>query len=160
MLIILIFSSVFITSSVFPLIGAIIGFLLWNWSPAKIFLGDVGSNYLGGYLVYIIFNTNSIIGSLNLLLLCSPILFDCTFCILRRFLKNQNIFHAHSLHLFQRLVRAGWKHSDVSIIYVFLVILIGLSWIMGGLKWEIIMSLFTLFVLIFIDKFYAEKFKV
>lgn len=160
MIIILLFSSTVISSSIVPLIGAIIGFLIWNWSPAKIFLGDVGSNHLGGYFVYIIFNTNSIIGSLNLILLCSPILFDCTLCIIRRFLKKENIFKAHSLHLFQRLVKAGWKHSEVSIIYVLLVLLIGLSWIIGGLKWEIIISVFTLFCLIFLDKFYAEEFKV
>tara|TARA_Y100000589_G_C27051195_1_gene587352 strand:- start:74 stop:1009 length:936 start_codon:yes stop_codon:yes gene_type:complete len=160
MLVILIFSQTIISSSTFPLIGAIIGFLIWNWSPAKIFLGDVGSNYLGGYFVYIIFNTNSIIGTLNLILLCSPILFDCTFCIFRRLLNKENIFQAHSLHLFQRLVKSGWKHSEVSIIYVVLVLLIGLSWILGGLKWEIIVSLFTLCCLIFLDRFYAEKFKV
>jgi UDP-N-acetylmuramyl pentapeptide phosphotransferase/UDP-N-acetylglucosamine-1-phosphate transferase len=160
MMIILIFSSTVITSSIMPLLGAIIGFLIWNWSPAKIFLGDVGSNYLGGYLVFILFNTTSIIESLNLLILCSPILFDCSFCIVRRFLKKENIFEAHSLHLFQRLVKAGWKHSMVSVVYALLVALIGFSWLWGGLKWELISSLGTLFTLVLFDKFYADEFKV
>jgi UDP-N-acetylmuramyl pentapeptide phosphotransferase/UDP-N-acetylglucosamine-1-phosphate transferase len=160
MMIILIFSSTVITSSIIPLLGAIIGFLIWNWSPAKIFLGDVGSNYLGGYLVFILFNTTSIIESLNLLILCSPILFDCSFCIVRRFLKKENIFEAHSLHLFQRLVKAGWKHSMVSVVYALLVALIGFSWLWGGLKWELISSLGTLFTLVLFDKFYADEFKV
>ena len=43
--------------------------------------------------------------------------FDAIICILRRFFAGENIFKPHSLHLYQRLCKAGWSHSKVSINY-------------------------------------------
>ena len=159
MLIIFSFSSIFFSFSIYPLIGSLLGFFVLNWSPAKIFLGDVGSNYLGAYLVFIVFNTNSLNLSFNLLLIISPLFLDCTICIFKRILDKQNIFKAHSSHLFQRLVKAGWKHSKVTILYSFLSLGIGISLILGGQLYEIIFSIISLITLNLIDKFYAEPFK-
>ena len=160
MIALLIFSSFVITISVVPLIGAILGFLIWNWSPAKIFLGDVGSNFLGGYFVYIIFNTNSVANSVGLILISFPLLVDCSVSIIRRFFYNQNIFKPHSLHLFQRLVQSGWKHSQVSILNLLLVIFLGFSWIFGGIKFELFSCAITFIIFLFIEKFYAKPFKI
>ena len=38
------------------LVGSLIGFLFWNWSPAKVFMGDVGSTFLGWFLLPLFFN--------------------------------------------------------------------------------------------------------
>jgi len=160
MVVILLFSSFVITSSVVPIVGAILGFLIWNWCPAKIFLGDVGSNFLGGYFVYIIFNTDSIANSLGLLLISFPILMDCSISIIRRFFYKQNIFEPHSLHLFQRIVQSGWKHSQVSILYLLLVLLLGLSWIYGGIKFQLLSCGITFIIFLFIEKFFAKPFKI
>ena len=49
---------------------------------------------------------------------CMPLLLDSLVTLLRRFINKQNIFRAHKLHLYQRLVQNGWSHSLVSILYI------------------------------------------
>ena len=102
-----------------------LGFLMHNWSPARIFMGDVGSAFLGFTFALLplmmTYFSKSAIASNRALFLAAlmvwPFLFDSTFTIVRRLLMGQNIFLAHRTHLYQRLVAAGLSHRSVALLY-------------------------------------------
>ena len=93
-------------------VGATAGFLVHNFPPARIFLGDVGSVPLG-----------FLAGSLSLMgvrdglfdpwvpvLLFSPFVVDATLTLVRRILRGERVWRPHREHYYQRLVLAGWGH--------------------------------------------------
>jgi len=95
-----------------------LGFLIHNWSPATIFMGDVGSAFLGYFFaVFGVRTAWNPVAPFAAVLAVWPFLFDSTFTIIRRLSRGENITKAHSSHLYQRLVRCGWSHSAVSSIY-------------------------------------------
>lgn len=101
------------------LVASLLGFLIWNWQPAKIFMGDSGSTFLGAAIaIAILSEAKSANFSWSLLTLTFPIIFDTIYTLLRRLLRRENIFQAHRSHLFQRLHQAGWNHSQVSGLYM------------------------------------------
>ena len=104
-------------SGLWPLVGALAGFLMWNWAPAKVFMGDVGSTFLGAVFAGMVLQASSWPQALALLLLATPLLADACLCVIRRAIAGQRIFQAHRLHLFQRLHRAGWPHQNVAGLY-------------------------------------------
>lgn len=92
------------------------GFLGWNWPPARIFMGDVGSGFLG-----FTFGALSLIagrsGALPLalcLLLAGVFAFDATLTLLRRMARGERWHHPHRSHAYQRLVQAGSTHAEVT----------------------------------------------
>jgi UDP-N-acetylmuramyl pentapeptide phosphotransferase/UDP-N-acetylglucosamine-1-phosphate transferase len=88
------------------------GFLVWNFPPARIFMGDTGSAPLG-YLAAGLSLWGSREGLFPLwaaVLLFSPFIVDATVTLLRRALHRERIWEAHRSHYYQRLVRAGWGH--------------------------------------------------
>ena len=97
------------------LIVATIGFGWWNWSPAKLFVGDVGSVFLGyllgGFLILLAAD-----GYLAAALIL-PVyyLFDATTTLTRRALRGEKVWQAHRQHFYQRAVQAGRSHETVSI---------------------------------------------
>ena len=102
-----------------PLLGTLCGFLYFNWYPSKLFMGDIGSLFLGTFLVSLIYSNSSSWGGITkILLLCSPLFLDAIICIIRRLINKKNIFNSHKSHLYQRLVSNEMKHSTVSIIYI------------------------------------------
>ena len=104
-------------SGLWPLVGALAGFLMWNWAPAKVFMGDVGSTFLGAVFAGMVLQASSWPQALAMLLLATPLLADACMCVLRRAAAGQRIFQAHRLHLFQRLHQAGWPHQNVARLY-------------------------------------------
>ena len=151
-LIILISFSLLISGSVWPLIGSLFGFIIWNWQPSKIFMGDVGSNFLGGVLVWTILNTQSIQYSFGLFLIASPILADTFICLIRRLINKQNIFKAHSMHLYQRLNKGGLDHAQISIIYILASFCISISIFLGGLLCGILTAIIIYLLGYWLDK--------
>ena len=115
-----------------PLLGflvfALLGFLYWNWSPAKIFMGDVGSTSLGA-IVAIAFlqNSSDVSRVASALPIILPIIMDATYTLICRLCRRENIFKAHRHHLYQRLQQVGWSHSQVAITYIGETLLIGIS---------------------------------
>ena len=94
-------------------IGGATGFLLWNWSPARIFLGDVGSiplGYLSGFLLLDLATR----GHWKIALIL-PLYFiaDATITLLRRLLRGERVWEPHRQHLYQRAVRSGLGHAGV-----------------------------------------------
>ena len=135
-------------------------FLLFNWSPAKIFMGDVGSLFLGFLFGAMPFFAAATVASLSVGmavwiggLLLWPFLFDGTFTILRRLTKGENIFQAHRSHLYQKMNIGGWKHHSISLIYLLfslLSVVIALLFVFGShnIQWTLV-ALLLLFSLIF-----------
>ena len=105
------------------LAGSIVGFLPFNFSPAKTFIGDVGSNFLGFSLAVI-----SILGvakTYTALVLIAPIIvlglpiFDTIFAIIRRIIKGKSIkavFKADKGHLHHRLMKRGYTQKQAVLI--------------------------------------------
>jgi UDP-N-acetylmuramyl pentapeptide phosphotransferase/UDP-N-acetylglucosamine-1-phosphate transferase len=107
-----------LASGQWVLAGALLGFLLWNWSPARVFMGDVGSTYLGAIFAGLVLQRPEPLQSLLFLLVATPLLADAFICVLRRWHAGQQIFQPHRLHLYQRLHSAGWPHASVSFLYL------------------------------------------
>ncbi|HCK80847.1 MAG TPA: glycosyltransferase family 4 protein [Candidatus Competibacter denitrificans] len=93
-------------------VAASAGFLVHNFPPAKIFMGDVGSTALG-FLAAACGLWGNKIGLFPLwaaLLIFSPFIVDATVTLLRRSLRGENVWEAHRTHYYQRLVLLGWGH--------------------------------------------------
>jgi Fuc2NAc and GlcNAc transferase len=92
------------------------GFLLWNWSPAKIFMGDVGSAVLGYvFATLAIASENSEkLFIWQWMLLLGVFVIDATVTLVRRALHGDRVYQPHKRHAYQRAVQAGWTHARVS----------------------------------------------
>jgi len=100
------------------------GFLLHNWSPARIFMGDVGSAFLGFTFAFMALAAPGRIDQfVSGVLMLWPFMFDSGFTILRRLMLRENILIAHRSHLYQRLVLAGWSTSSVTALYSLLALI-------------------------------------
>lgn len=108
--------------------GAVLGFGLWNWHPAKIFMGDAGSIPLGfliGYLLLVVASHGYWAAALIL-----PAYFfaDATFVLVRRILRKEPFWQAHSSHFYQKAIRRGMTHEAVAQWIIALnMVLIGLA---------------------------------
>ena len=95
------------------LTAAMAGFLIWNWSPARIFLGDVGSIPIGFLLGWLLIQLAINGALLAALILPLYFLFDASLTITRRLLKGEKIWEAHRQHLYQKAALSGLTHSQV-----------------------------------------------
>ncbi len=95
-------------------IGASLGFLRWNWHPAKIFMGDVGSVPLGFLLGWLLLELAW--AGAWLLALLPPLYYvvDATVTLIRRLLRGEKIWQAHRCHFYQQAVQKGRSHADVA----------------------------------------------
>lgn len=106
------------------LCAAAAGFLIHNWQPAKIFMGDVGSAFLGfsfAVLPLLDKKTDLTIGVPLIPLLAALFvwlfLFDTVYTFLKRLFGRQRVWEAHREHLYQHLVIEGYSHRLVASIY-------------------------------------------
>ena len=143
-----------------PLSGSLLAFTFINWHPAKIFMGDCGSTFLGAICFYAIINRDNISDSLGLLIIISPIMLDALFTLIRRFLAGQNIFDSHRLHLYQRLNQSGMSHSKVSIIYMSALLALAFSYFYLGLIYTFYFSILTIIFGFILDKYFALDFNI
>ena len=120
------------TSGVFALIiaAAALGFLKWNWHPAKIFLGDVGSVPLGFLLGWLLLDMAAAGQWAAALILPAYYLADATITLIKRAIKGEKVWQAHRQHFYQQAVQRGLSHSKVSTLVLALgVVLIVLAWV-------------------------------
>ena len=108
------------------------GFLLWNWSPAKIFMGDVGSSFIGFSLgVMALLSMHH--GSMTVwtwVLLVGVFIVDATLTLFNRFRRKQRWVEGHASHAYQNAARHYKSHAKVTIT----VLMINLFWL-GPLAW-------------------------
>ena len=93
--------------------GAALGFLLWNWHPAKLFMGDVGSVPLGftlGWLLLVMAASGLWVAAL---LIPAYFLADATFTLLRRLAEGKKVWQAHREHFYQKATQRGRNHAQV-----------------------------------------------
>lgn len=105
------------------LIGACIGFLFFNWHPARIFMGDTGSNFLGFTLAALsVLSTAKVAVVISLavpiLALTIPI-FDTGWAILRRRVRGQSIATPDAEHLHHRLLDYGLSPRETALVFYF-----------------------------------------
>lgn len=99
------------------LAAAVLGFLAWNWPPAKIFMGDVGSAYLG-FVLGVLALATSAEGLLNLwvwLILLAVFITDATVTLLRRLLRGERWYEAHRTHAYQHAAHRLGSHRNVTL---------------------------------------------
>jgi UDP-N-acetylmuramyl pentapeptide phosphotransferase/UDP-N-acetylglucosamine-1-phosphate transferase len=98
--------------------AAALAFLLFNWHPARLFLGDVGSVSLG-FLVGALGLQGWRIGAWPLwfpLLVFAPFMCDATLTLLKRLARRAPVWQAHREHYYQRLVQLGFGHRRTALI--------------------------------------------
>jgi len=114
-----------------------LGFLGHNWPPAKIFMGDVASTFLGySFAVLPLLSADESGDALMLgTLLMWTFIMDAGVTFIRRALKREKVFSAHRSHLYQRLVIGGYQHASVSSLYISLTLFAGIlsyAWSRGN----------------------------
>lgn len=143
------------------LAASVLGFLIWNWQPAKIFMGDVGSTVLGfNFIVFAVYFQNTDKLSLFIPLILSAVFwFDTTLTLIRRWRNKEKISLPHKKHAYQRLVQAGYSHQKVVILLILLnLIIIGAVFSAVLLPEFILAVLFFIVILLFlIVKFIDNK---
>tara|TARA_R110001583_G_scaffold161391_1_gene313375 strand:- start:99495 stop:100541 length:1047 start_codon:yes stop_codon:yes gene_type:complete len=90
------------------------GFLIWNWHPAKLFLGDVGSVPLGFVLGWLLFELAARGAWMPALILPSYYLVDATFTLIKRGLRREKVWQAHREHFYQQATQRSMSHAQVS----------------------------------------------
>lgn len=90
------------------------GFLVWNWPPAKIFMGDVGSGFLGFMFAVMAIATENrgVVPLFAWILLLGVFVVDATATLIRRMLRGERWYEAHRSHAYQLVVRAGYSHKQ------------------------------------------------
>jgi UDP-N-acetylmuramyl pentapeptide phosphotransferase/UDP-N-acetylglucosamine-1-phosphate transferase len=112
------------------LAAAAAGFLVFNFPPASIFMGDTGSLFLGFAIGMLAFGSPAAgvtLGAAALVL--SPFLFDAGYTVAARAIAGHAVWRPHRTHLYQRLMVAGASHKRVALIYyAWTVLAAGLAW--------------------------------
>jgi len=130
------------------LIISVLGFLVWNWHKAKIFMGDVGSTLLGyNVAIFTLYYANLDAGNLWIwVILFGLFWFDATLTLFRRYRNSEKLSQAHKKHTYQRLNQSGWAHDKVVICASLVnLILLGLVFFITPLYISLILSLMVLY---------------
>jgi Fuc2NAc and GlcNAc transferase len=94
------------------------GFLLWNWPPARIFMGDAGSGFLG--LMLAAFSLRAGYASPNLswswVILLGVFIVDATVTLVRRVVRGEKFYEAHRSHAYQHAARRWGAHKPVTMV--------------------------------------------
>lgn len=111
------------------IVSSAAAFLLYNFHPARVFMGDVGSIPLGFLAAAI-----GLLGWLSgawpqwfPLMVFSPFIVDATITLIKRLLRGEKIWQAHRGHYYQRLVQMGWGHRNTAIAEYMLMAAIAVS---------------------------------
>lgn len=109
-----------LANSCWVLIAAAYGFLLWNWPPAKIFMGDVSSGLLGfSWAVLSIYSAGKdTLPLITWYILLAVFIIDASYTLIRRFLAGEKWYAAHRSHAYQRLTQHGFSHLRVTLMVI------------------------------------------
>ncbi|MGG0623781.1 glycosyltransferase family 4 protein [Bacillus altitudinis] len=141
--------KILILSLSLVVIGSTIGFLFYNFHPAKIFMGDTGSLFLGYMICVTLFSV-----VVPVIILGVPI-FDTTFAIIRRILNKQPISAPDKSHIHHRLMAFGLSHRMAVIVIYMIGLVFSLSAILltSATIW---LSLIIIFLLVMFMQVIAE----
>lgn len=119
------------------------GFLLFNFHPARVFMGDTGSIPLG-FLAALAGFSGWVSGDWPLwfpLLVFSPFIIDATVTLLRRLIRGEKVWQAHREHYYQRLILLGHGHRHTALLEYALMLAAGLSALWGATQTAMIQAL-------------------
>jgi len=123
--------SVFVYMSSYVLLAGAAGFLLFNFPPARIFMGDIGSAFLGfTFATLAVIGSSLDLGRLSFYIvpmLLFHFIFDTFFTFTRRLLRGEKIHLAHRTHLYQLLNRTGYSHRAVALFHYALGVVQGVA---------------------------------
>jgi UDP-N-acetylmuramyl pentapeptide phosphotransferase/UDP-N-acetylglucosamine-1-phosphate transferase len=135
----------FLASAV--LAASALGFLVFNFPPARIFMGDTGSSTIG-FTVGAFSIWAHLAGYMHILLsilLFSPFIFDATITLSKRIIRKERFWLPHKTHYYQRLVEKGLGHRKTVLLeYGLMLICSLLALTASGLDQSIILSIFAL----------------
>lgn len=119
--------------AVLLLVAAVTGFLFWNFPPARIFMGDAGSGFLGITLGVLSLQAAWTAPQLlwSWLILLGVFIVDATFTLLRRLLRGDKVYEAHRSHAYQYASRRAGRHLPVTLAVVGL----NLIWLLPIALW-------------------------
>lgn len=121
------------------LAAAIAGFVVWNWPPAKIFLGDVGSGFLGyQFAVLGVYTANQ--GTLPIncwLILLAVFLCDATFTVIHRMMQGKRWYTAHKEHAYQHLLSCGASHKQITLSITLINLVLLLPLVLAAFFWPL-----------------------
>ncbi len=122
--------------------AASLGFLIWNWHPAKIFLGDIGSVPLGFLLGWLLLWLAANGQWAAALILPLYYLADATITLARRGVRGEKVWRAHRQHFYQHAVRHGFDHGQVvrHVLFVDLILVALAVAAAGGWVWAALIS--------------------
>ena len=106
--------------------GACAGFLVWNWSPARLFMGDAGSYFLGFHFVALaaLGGATGATAMASWLILLAPFVTDATLTVIGRLLRGERFWHAHRAHAYQKLILEGREPAHLSLMMGLYVVVI------------------------------------
>lgn len=111
---------------VFALGGSLLGFLKYNFNPAKIFLGDTGSLFIGMFMSIVsllgYFKKATLVSLLIPILIFAIPIFDTLFAIVRRALRKQHIFQPDKEHIHHKLLRLGLNQKQAAFLLYFITV--------------------------------------
>ena len=121
-------SSIEVPTVALMLGAACCGFLLWNWPPARIFMGDVGSGYIGYFVsvLAVAATRDNAVAVWVWLVLGGGFFVDSTVTLLRRTLRGERIHEAHRSHAYQWLARSWGSHRRVTVA----IMMLNLIWLL------------------------------
>lgn len=130
---------------------SIFGFLLWNLPPAKIFMGDTGSYFLG-FMVpafALICERKYGLPLVIWVILYGTFWFDALLTLIRRIIRKEKWYLPHKLHAYQRLHQSGMSHGRVTLIYLYVnMILAAIAYVgftyINSISISLIVSIFIL----------------
>lgn len=110
------------------LAAAVGGFLVWNWPPAKIFMGDVGSSFLGFIMATLAvgFERKGVFPALLWLILLAVFIVDATATLCLRIVQGKKWYEPHREHAYQMAVRTGYSHGQVTTTVMIIDVLLGI----------------------------------
>lgn len=114
--------------------GGCLGFLVWNWSPARVFMGDLGSGAIGFLLAGLPFLAAPAERPAAVFVVALSLCFflaDATLTLGRRIARRERIWEAHREHCYQRIVRRAHSHGLVAVAIctaASLVAVLGVAW--------------------------------
>lgn len=99
--------------------ASLLGFMVFNWQPSKMFMGDVGSTFLGflfgAYVLLVLRYVPELL--IPMIILLSPFLWDSISTFVIRVWQAKPFWQPHREHIYQRFIRAGYAHRTVALIY-------------------------------------------
>jgi Fuc2NAc and GlcNAc transferase len=102
------------------LASAALGFLFWNWPPARIFMGDAGSGFLGYAFGCLAIGSGPgwNAGFMTYFLLLALFWGDASITLLKRIFRGEKFWEAHNQHFYQQAIKKGYSHHEVTLFFV------------------------------------------